>query len=210
MNKFVLKRTIDFKKRVLIPIGLVSLYFFSTYLFKNAFTSGILSIGLLIYIFYSIISDRKYFIEFHRDNIEFYKPSGRLVFSESIKNLNIKKTEIRFKDVLVGLAISFVASDGTEVSIASYGMRKKWHSSVEIIPDAKYSMEPSNWDLFINKLGLGDDLEDLQKEGFEMQQLTKHKNYYQNKIFWWILMGAGIFILFFAALFGWVIYVANL
>lgn len=210
MSKFILERPVNVKKRVLLPIGLISLFFLNTYFFRNPYTSSILIGGIIIFMIYSFITERKPYIEFHRDNLEFYKPSGRLVFSESVRNLRIKKRELRFKDVLIGLAVSFTASDGTEISIGTYGLNKKWLNSAEVMNEVKYVLNSTKWSSFIDYIGLGNELEELRPESFEMQQLTKHRNYYQNKIFWWILMGAGIFMLITGALFAGVIYVATL
>jgi hypothetical protein len=210
MSKFILERSVNVKKKVILPIGLVSLFFLNTFLLRNPFTSGILIAGIIIFMIYSFITERKPYIEFHRDTLEFYKPSGRMLFSESIRNLKIRKIDIRVKNALIGLAVSFTASDGTEISIGTYRSNKKWLNTAEVMNEVKYIMNPVKWDLFIDQIGLGSQIKGLEKNGLEMQQLTKFRNTFQNKIFWWILMGAGIFILIFGVLSAWLLYISTL
>lgn len=205
MSRFYLQPKLDIKKKILIPIGLFALFFLNTYLLRSPYASTILIAGILFFIIYSIIIERKHYIEFHRNDLEYHKPSGRLVFSESINDLRIRKLEIRFKNVLIGLAVSFIARDGTEISVGTYGVHKKWLTNAETTSKAQYDLNPVKWESFIDCLGLSSELKSLSKNGLEMQQIEQHRAYFQKKIFWWFLMGAGIMLLIFAAMFGWIL-----
>jgi hypothetical protein len=205
MNKFILKKPIDLKKKVIFPVGMLALYFLSTYLFRNPYTSGILIVGIIAYAIYSIVTDRKYFIEFHRDILEFKKPSGRMIFSESIHELKIRKAEWRDQNRLIGQVIVFTANDGTEISIATYDVSKKWIGSVETLFQVEYTIDFPKWTLFVEKIGLANDVEDRESTDIDMQQVNEFRKKIHNSIFWYILGGATLFILITGGLFGWIL-----
>lgn len=201
--KFKLEKPVSIKRKILFPIGFISIYFLTTYFFRNPYTSVILVIGLIIYAIYSAIKDRKYYIEFHRDVLEFYKSSGRLVFSESVQNLRIKKAALHMHGRNIGQAVIISGSDGTELKIAAYSIVNKWQGTVEQLDEVDYTIAIIKWPIFIEKLGL---TENSVKQG-EMSQDIQQQTEAQQKL---IRLITKIFIIsvlstliIFGLLFGW-------